>query len=89
MATGSTEKKKRDSITVVLWILYILFWLVGFVIVGRIDIVFLWDLDQLRVAAHAILFLAFHSIDSILLYIFSSSRYIFGSESMPPIFVLS
>lgn len=36
MAANGTEKKKRDSITVVLWILYILFWLVGFVIIGRI-----------------------------------------------------
>ena len=36
MASTGTEKKKRDGITVVLWILYIIFWLVGFVIIGRI-----------------------------------------------------
>ena len=36
MASETTQKKKRDSITVVLWLLYILFWLVGFVIIGRI-----------------------------------------------------
>ncbi len=36
MAVQGTEKKQRDSITVVLWALYMIFWLVGFVILGRI-----------------------------------------------------
>ena len=46
MAEIQTQKKKRDSITVVLWALYLLFIAAGIVIIGRIlYIKYFWTPD--------------------------------------------